>query len=375
MLGGAATITLIVAGCATSATVEGDTASPPADTAAAREAVVALEAPVNFTDPGEAFEVGTALEGKTIAAIVSGQSAAFVQDFVAGLEDAADVLGASVDVQDSQYDSTKAAELIDKAVASGAAAIITQSVDSTAVAASLGAAADAGIPVVEATSRDAGAVPAEVADLGVAAISSFCYTCAGTQMADYAVASTDGDVHALLFSVPGVVVSDAMVEGFESRLAELSAGSTVTVVEAPAADWESSLATLTTSNLQTNPNINWLVPVFDAMVGLIEPAIAASGMSNVSIVTYNASGSALSMVADGSIVKADVGGSPYWLGWASVDQAARVVSGADAVDDVAVPHRIFNENNIADIDLAQQQQTWYGDVDIAAEYQRLWGLG
>lgn len=396
---GVAATALLVVGCssnsgsASSSPAASDTASAPSVSApaseapsseaatadvsgkeAAQAAVTALEQPVSFEAPGDAFVIGDALKGKKISLIVSGESAAFVQEFIAGVENAAELVGASVDVQDSAYDSTKAAELIDKAVAGGSAVIVTQSVDSAAVAASIEGAMAAGIPVIEATSRDAGAVPDDLKALGVSAISSFCYSCAGAQMAQYSVASTDGPVNALIYTVPGVVVSEKMVQGFTDELAKLSPESTVMVVDAPAADWESNLATLTTSNLQTNPDINWLVPVFDAMVGLIEPAMAASGLSDVSIVTYNATAPALDIIAADGIVKGDVGGSPYWLGWATVDQAARLVTGNAPVDDVMVPHRVFDTVNIGGIDLTGSQQSWYGDIDLQAEYRTLWGI-
>ena len=91
--------------------------------------VANYEKPVNFVAPGPSFHAGSALKGKTIYAIVSGESADFVQQFMKGLTDGAQVLGANVNIQDSTYDSTKAAELIDKAVAGGAAVIVTQSVE------------------------------------------------------------------------------------------------------------------------------------------------------------------------------------------------------------------------------------------------------
>lgn len=333
----------------------------------------ALEAPVNFTPPGPKFNAGNALSGKTIYAIVSGESAAFVQEFIKGMKDGAAVLGANVEVQDSGYDPTKASELIDKGVALGAKVIVTQSVDSSAVAASLKGAKSANIPVIEATSRDAGPPGAEMEALGVKAISSFCYSCAGRQMADFAVSSTNGNVNALLYNVPGIVVSERMVKGFTDELTRLCPSCIVKVVDAPAANWETNLASLTTSNLQTNPNINILVPVFDAMVGMIEPAIASSGLKGVSIVTYNATAPALAMLAAGELVTGDVGGSPYWLGWATIDQAARLASGNHAADDVAVPHRLFDAKNIKQINLSAPQQSWYGSFDLSAQYKGLWG--
>jgi ribose transport system substrate-binding protein len=191
-------------------------------------------------------------------------------------------------------------------------------------------------------------------------------------MAQYAVASSQAPVHALIYNVPGVVVSANMVKGFSDELKRLCPECSVTVVDAPAADWESSLATLTTSNLQTHPEINTLVPVFDAMVGLIEPVLASSGLNKVSIVTYNATKPALQLLAKKELVTGDVGGSPYWLGWATIDQVARLATATAPVDDVNVPHRLFDATNIQSIDLGKPQQSWYADVDLKNEYSKLW---
>jgi len=349
--------------------------SPTADVEAARARIAQLTAANTFEAPSEPFEVGAALEGKLVSVIVSGASAAFVQAFIEGVQDSTELLGARVDVQDSEYDPIKAAELIDKAVAAGASAIVMQGVDANSVAASVRAAADAGIAVIEATSRDAGAVSEELKEIGVAAISSFCYTCAGEQLADAAVDITDGNVNAMIYNVPGLSVTDAMLAGFESRLAEVAPDAKVTVVDAPVADWEANLATLTTSNLQINPDINVLVPVFDSMVGLIEPALASAGLTDKAIATYNASESALQMLKDENIVKANIGGSPYWLGWASLDQVARIASGNEPVADGLLPHRQFDASNIQDVDLSAPQQAWYGDFDLAGAYATLWGRG
>lgn len=378
----AVAVVLTVAGCSPTqpSPSPGDGTTPPASPAPsapantgreeAAAAIAELEKPSSFTAPGPAFDA-SAINGKQIGVVVSGETAAFVQDFQAGVKAAAAVLGATVNVQDCGYDSTKASQLIEQYVGAGVGAIILQSVDSSAVAAAIGSAKAAGIPVIESTSRDAGEVPPELQEIGVSAIASFCYSCAGKQMAQWAVASTEGTVQALIYNVPGVVVSTQMVEGFTSELARLQPEGKVTVVDAPSADWQANLATLTTSNIQTNPDLNTLVPVFDAMVDLIEPVLAASD-SDVAIVTYNATAPALTLLKEGRFVTGNVGSSPLWLGWAAVDQSARLVAGQAPIGDIAIPARIFTPNNIASIDLTASQQSWYADFDLETEYRTLW---
>jgi ribose transport system substrate-binding protein len=241
--------------------------------------------------------------------------------------------------------------------------------------AALKSAKAAGIPVVEVSGRDPQAPPPELSEVGVEAIVSFCYRCAGEQMAEFAVADTDGDVNAVLFDVPEIGVSRLERAGFESKLAELCADCKVRVVEAPLAQWNKDLPSLTTSVLQRDPTVNYLVPLYDSMVALMEPAVARAQAPDVKVVSYNATEPALTLLKNGQLVAGDVGGMNAWLGWATMDQIVRLLTGNEAVADEKIPHRLFDAENIDSIDLSAPESEWYGDIDLAAEYKQLWGVG
>jgi hypothetical protein len=60
------------------------------------------------------------------------------------------------------------------------------------------------------------------------------------------------------------------------------------------------------------------------------------------------------------------------MGWATVDQIARALTGQSAVVDVQ-PLRLFTLDNIKDVPLDQTAASWYG-FDFQAYYRKLWGL-
>jgi len=345
-----------------------------AEVAEARKAVRALEAPVEFVAPGPAIEVGDSLRGDTIYVVANGLNFPFVQAMLGALKQGADAVGAKVVAVDGAGDTTKAAQLVERGVGRNVDAIVIQSFPAEQLTAALRSAKAASIPVVELTGRDPQAPPASLREVGVEAIASFCYTCAGQQMAQFAVADTDGDVNAVLFDVPEIGVSKLERQGFTSELKELCPDCQVKVVDAPLAQWNKDLPSLTTSVLQRDPNVNYLVPLYDSMIALMEPAVARAQATDVKVVSYNATEPALTMLEDGQLVAGDVGGMNAWLGWAAMDQIARLATDNEPAADVEIPHRIFTADNIDSIDLSAPETEWYGDLDLAAEYTKLWGV-
>jgi len=341
----------------------------------AQELVTALEAPVTFIAPGEPLQVGDALEGKTVYFVANGLNFPFVQNVLAGVQQAADLVGMNVIAVDGAGESAKAAGLVEQGIAQGVDAIILQSFPAEQLVESVQAAQEAGIPVLEMFGRDPQLPSEELSEIGVSAITSFCYGCAGQQMAQFVVADSGGDANVVLFDVPEIGVSALERDGFVSELARLCADCTVTVVEAPLAQWNQQLPSLTASVLQNDATVNYLVPLFDSMIALMKPSVFAAGAEeSVKFVSYNGTLPALQDLANEELVVADVGGMNRWVGWAGMDQIVRLLTGSDPVEDTMIPNRIFTANNIGELDLEADETVWYGEVDLAAEYGALWGV-
>jgi ribose transport system substrate-binding protein len=369
---------LLVTGCGDDNAAKSGSASTGAQASGVEEAkklVAELEKPLQFVAPGETIEVGDQLRGKTIYVVANGLNFPFVQAMLDGLKAGAKKVGAKVIAVDGAGDNAKAANLVEQGIGRKVDLIVIQSFPAEQLTASLKAAKDADIPVLEMFGRDPQLPSAELQAAGVDAIASFCYSCAGKQMAQLAVADTGGDVNAVLFDVPEIGVSALEKKGFQDELKRLCSGCEVEVVEAPLAQWNQNLASLTSSSLQRNPNVNYLVPLYDSMIALMEPAVAAAGASDkVKVVSYNATQPALKLLADGKLVAGDVGGMNAWAGWAAMDQIARILTGNEPVEDPKIPNRLFTAANVGELDLEAGETSWYGDVDLDAEYGALWGL-
>jgi ribose transport system substrate-binding protein len=340
----------------------------------AKELLAEDEKPVEFKDPGPPIEPGDELEGKTYFQIVNGLEFPFTQGVVKGAKDAAEELGMEVVVTDGAGSTSKAARLIDQAIGRDVDALAIYGFDDAALDAPIKEAEEAGIPVVMVASQDQAPVTDEQKERGIDGIASFSYSDAGRSAANWMVADSGGDVNAVVFDVPDIGASAAEKGAFYDQLEQLCPDCETSEVDSPLAQWQSGLPNQTTSAIQKDPDVNYLFPMYDGMVFSMIPAVnRINAQDRVQITTYNASEPLLADIKQGKPpMGSDIGGSTEWLGWALVDQGARLLLGEDAVDDVRVPNRTFTGRNMKDLDPDAGQEELYG-ADFRSGYMELWG--
>jgi ribose transport system substrate-binding protein len=337
--------------------------------------LTADEAPSKWVTPGPSISVSPKVKGKTIAYIANGLALPFTQALVGGVKDAAKTVGMNVNVTDGAGQVSQFARLIQQAIGAKAAIIVIQSEPFSALVAPITAAKRAGIPVILDTDGDPAFPTAEEAAAGVVATTSFCYSCVGTSIAHFVVATSDGKADVGEINVPDVGPDKAYTDQFKASLNSLCPDCKLTTVGEPLAQWTTGLPSLTSSLLKKDPNINYVFPHYDGMVATMKPSILALGHgSTVKIASYNADLPNMQAIAKKSDPEwADVGGSEHWLGWATVDQVIRILGGEKPLKTENVPNRTFDKTNIGTIDLTKNESTWYG-VDFATEYKKLWGV-
>jgi ribose transport system substrate-binding protein len=344
--------------------------------AEAKRLVAQQSKPVVWKSPAPAVDVGTQLRGKTIYFLANGLNFPFVQDMLRGVKQSAAALGMKVMTADGAGSSAKAGQLVQQAVAQKVDVIIDEGFPDTQIAAPLAAAKAKGIKVLEFGNGDPRFPSAGESKRGVSAIATFCYTCAGREMVDLAIAQSNGKVNAVVYNVPGISVAESMTQAVRSEFRRLCPTCKVKVVNAPLAQWSTLLPSLTSSAIHSDPNVNYLLPLFDSMFALIRPAvIQAGGADRVKMISYNATLPGMTDLKKGNqLVAGDVGGAPAWVGWGMMDQAVRLLTGHKPVKSENIPDRTFTPQNIKSINLKLPSDRWYG-VDFAKQYRKLWGLG
>jgi len=374
----AALAATLISACGTGST--GSTGSTGGDTgttdqAAAKQQLKAASQPVGWDNPGPAITVGDAAQGKLLYYIANGLNFPFSQGVLKGVKDAADAVGLDVVAVDGAGSSATAARLIEQAIGRKASVIVLQSFAADALAAPLKQAENAKIKVVLGFVSDPRLPNEGEKATGVDAIVTYCNSCAGKLAATYMVAESGSDVKPIVFNVPDVPQAQLEVDGFNNKLKELCPSCKSDSADAPISQWVTGLPGLTSSALKRRPDANYLFPLYDGMVATMKPSVAAAGAEGrVKIVSYNGDQPNLQAIHDKDKVEvANVGASLQWAGWAAVDQALRVLTGNTPLTDEKIPNRVFYSGNIDSIDLSKDELTWYGNVDVGAEYKKLWG--
>src|SRR5438445_2613191 len=103
------------------------------------------------------------------------------------------------------------------------------------------------------------------------------------------------------------------------------------------------------SALVQDPKIDYVNPMFDALIPGSLGAVQAAGKANkIKMLSFNGSSFALQDVASGtSPVIADVAEPDTWVGYANMDQAFRLLAGMAPGSEVT-PFRIFDQANVSE---------------------------
>lgn len=360
------------AGSTSSAAAAASSASSSSSVVSADQMVQNVVAPVTFTGPGHPFKVSSSLKGKTLYFISAALSYQFTQIVLSGMRAAAAEVGLKVVALDANGDATVASRQIQQAISLKVAGIAIANFPYSVLAAPIKSAKAAGIPVFDLFDGDPGLPSPAQASIGVVANATFCYSCAGRQLAAIAVSQSKGNVHAALINSPDVTAATLEANAFKSELLTMCPTCSVTEYGVPLAQWTTQLPSTATSAVQ-NPKVNFIVPVFSGMGDIMQPNLLAANVAGrVSEISYSATTASLQALQKKQLVTAVLDAPEAWMGWGVMDQVFRVLSGVPAVATENVPNRAFTAVNVAD---ANPEAPNYGTADFRSGYLKLWGLG
>lgn len=325
----------------------------------------------SWKEPGPAFDASAA-KGKTVHYIGLAMAIPIVKTLYDGMEDGLATVGAKAVAYDGKGQVSEFNRSMQQAISRKADAIVLEAIDPKVVAAGIADAEEAGIPVIVSQDIDSTSPLPENVDGRV----SFCYSCVGALIADWVIQDSNGKAKATIFvsrdTPPSTPEERGMVEEFERLCPDCE----IEVENVAVADWQTRLPTLTQSVLRQRLDTEYLLPLFDGMATFIVPAIQSAGKADqVKVASFNATPSVMEEMAKGDIVAANVGGANVWQGWGIADQAMRLMTGQDAVEDENIPIRLFTDENLDQIDLKASEDKWYGSTDFRSEYKQLWGAG
>lgn len=341
-----------------------------AGVAEARQIVARAEGPLEFQFDGKPFEAAKA-RGKEVWFIGLALAVPQQQAWLAGMKEGLATVGAKVTAFDGKARVSEMNRGIQQAIAANADAIFIAAGQLKSLSASIARAESAGIPVINGEGGEP-RIPREVP--GVVAEANNDFEEVGRVLGAWTVADKGGEVNALVIESSDVDATAPYVRGITETIERLAPGSSVKVEDVPVAQWQSRLPTLTRTAVQRDPELDYLLPLYDGMTLAVLPALRqAAAEDRVKVGSANATQAVLETLEQGTALKADILTPPTWLGWASADQVLRAMTGTRPVEDEQIPIRLFTENNIGEIDIDADESTWYGGVDFKERYRQIWG--
>ncbi|WP_188129237.1 sugar ABC transporter substrate-binding protein [Lutimaribacter pacificus] len=335
--------------------------------AAARSNIESYSGIPEFTAPGEPFDARSCMEGKSILTVPASSAIPFIKTIADQKDALARELGFKHAQWENQGNPTQWIQGMDYAANNGFDLVsLLAGADPRFFEPQVKTAQAAGVKVV--TSHLTGLeIPAPA---GVDANTAIDYKQAGTLMADWTIAQTDAKVNALIIVSNEALSTDSLVDGLTEGFAKCP-DCAYEIVNVPIVDWATRIQPTVQGKLQANPDINYVIPIYDSMSTFVTPAIAISGKRDtVKVATFNGTPFVLDLIREGT-VEMDIGENLDWIAHAMLDAEMRLLCGLDAVTDSKVPLRVFTADNIADVGDPAEASKGYGDAYVEG-YRKLW---
>lgn len=343
--------------------------APGANVAAAQALLAANEALPTFTAPGPAFDASKAA-GKLLYNIPASSSNLPIELTDGTLATISRQLGVKFVEYTNQGQTSQWIQGFNQAISQHANVIMMEGINPSQVAPEVLAAENAGIKVI----------PLHIGQQGynfqptVATAVPGPFQLAGQEEAAAAIVGTKGQGDTLFISSNDFVpASQETVSAIQAYMSTNCPGCHATYANVPSSDWATRVQSTVAAALTADPNLKYVVPVFDGMVQYAVAAVTAAGkVGSVGIGSYNGSPSVLSYIAQGSVTM-DGGENDTWLAYADMDQALRVLTGTSPVVTESTPIRVFVKSNISDAGSPPAIDVGYGNAYLAG-YDALWGL-
>lgn len=322
-----------------------------------------------FTSPGPSFKA-TKAAGKTIFGLPASSSVPFVNTVDQSLAGYARDLGLSYDDYPNQQEQSQWVQGMNQAVSDKASIIdLIGGIPPEQLAPQVQAAKAAGIPTVDVAERD----PSQPTQPYVAAYSFVPFAQAGKLMGAWAVSQTKGKANILVVTSNADISSAAEQNGITTEVKQTCPSCKITTINMNPTDWATKLQTSVEGALAGNPNINYILPVYDSMAEFISPAIIAAGKTGqVHIATFNGTPAILNTMRTGNTLTMDVGENEAAAAAGGLDQSLRVLLGMKPGNEV-LGLRIFTKQNVSQAGVPAQAGKGYGNAYLQG-YAKTWGV-
>jgi ribose transport system substrate-binding protein len=355
----------------TAAATTASDAAGGANIAAAQAIIDQYSKEPTFTPPGEAFDAAKEMSGKKVMSIPVSSQIPLTQVITTEQAAQAKRIGFTFKHWQNQGKSDQWVQGINTAIAEKYDAIDLLGIDPKLVAPQLTKARAAGVKVVSTHLAGFGWTIPPTIDGAV----RLPYEEVGKILAAWTIVATQGKGDALAIVAEDLSSTADVVKGMKDQFAANCPDCKVETANVPTAQWATGVKEQVSAGIQRNPNLNYVIPIYDAMSQFAQAGIQVAGKTGkIGMATFNGTPFALKMVADGQL-EMNLGENEVWIADAMLDADMRAATGRKIPDtdyDKA-PLLVFTKDNVASAGNPPTASDGYGDSYVAG-FDQLWGL-
>jgi ribose transport system substrate-binding protein len=322
-----------------------------------------------FVAPGPAFDAKKALAGKKVMLIPVTSQLPITQTIQASMAAAAKKIGVSFTAWQNQGKADQWIAGINQAIAQKYAVIDLLAIPPEVLKPQIDLARKAGIKVISSHFAGFGWTPPSYIDGAV----RLPYYEVGQILAAWAIVQTNGKANILSIVADDLVSSADVIKGMKDELKKDCPGCKIDIRSVNTVDWATKVQGEVQSGLQRNPNVNYVLPIYDAMTSFVAAALRTTGKaSQIQQASFNGSTFALDFVKKGT-VQMDIGENEDWIAHAMLDAEMRAAAGmkVPANDYKGAPLFIFTKANVAKAGTPPSPAKGYGSAYLTG-FQKLW---
>lgn len=365
-----AAMALALSACSTDAPAAQETGAAPTLSA---EFQSALDSAYKGIGGDLALEPVTPQENVNLYVVSCGEQVPGCSTPAAGVVEAAQAIGWKTTIADGKLNPEGFSTAIRQSIAGGADVIVPVGIGCGAAQAAFKEAADAGIKIIGGGGVD-DCVPKLWASERLwidGQTPKTQWSGFGKLQAQYATGKTGGNVKAVVLNFTGQTWGPWVTEGFTEELTSLGGGEvmdTVDVSDPEQADG-SYLQKVTTA-LLNNPEANTVIVPIDGWLatGLSQAIVQTGKDSELLVIGRGGDEPVIDMIRKGnSGVDATIGFATRWGAWGSIDTAARILDGKDAVWIGDSMQAVDAGNNLP------ASGDYMGSLDFKSVFIKAWG--
>jgi ABC-type sugar transport system substrate-binding protein len=290
-----------------------------------------------------------------------------------GIEEAAKDIGWQVRTFDGGGTADKQIAQMLNALSWGADIIVNVAIDPNSVQDGLRAAKKAGVPVgagsngLESPNPE---VKPAAGKLGYAFDVGPDYAALGGKTADWITADSGGKAHVAVYSDKTFPSVMALQKGLLSGLDKCSGCSVSAPQYFTGAQVSQVLPQSVVSYVRSHPETNYVFMPYDPAAAAVVPALQQAGYGDkVKVVGVLGSQENLNFIRDGRVQAADAAYDNRYMGYAVVDQSARLLAGQPLAQPEGenLPYVVLDKSNAP-----ASGSDWQASFDYVSAYADLW---